>query len=262
MDNYIRRIKLPNGKWAYEQFPDNIESAQKHITKLEKLWTPPKYFYHFQPGGHVAAVQAHLANNYFAKVDLKDFFRQVTRSRILRRLKQLGYPFDEADSFAAVSTIREDKEKAVFTLPFGFVQSPMLASIDLDLSALGRALPALTQEYALSVYVDDIIISADCPEAVSRAVETIKAAAVKSNLPINKEKSAGPDMVMRAFNIDFSKDKMAVTADRFAEMKSDIEAAGPGRKSEGITAYVATVNAAQAQELVEEWPWLAHGDAA
>jgi hypothetical protein len=50
-------------------------------------------------------------------------------------------------------------DKTSFVLPFGFVQSPLMAGLCLANSKLGATLARLAKKFTVTVYVDDIVIS-------------------------------------------------------------------------------------------------------
>src|SRR6516225_9217840 len=77
---------------------------------------------------------------------------------------------------------REDAAPARFSLPYGFIQSPVLASLALDRSALGRAMRAIARSNhtRLNCYVDDVILSGLEEEAVEDSRHALVAAAQRS----------------------------------------------------------------------------------
>lgn len=251
MRNYVQRIPLGNGKWAFEQEPDLIDSAENWMRLIRGRWTPPNYFFHLRSGGHVAAVQSHLESNSFAKIDLRRFFEQVTKNRVIKRLSRLGFPPEDAIDFAVASTIRKEKNgRDVFVLPYGFVQSAMLASLDTDCSALGRQL-AQTVESGLtvSVYVDDIVISGKNEAVVQAALDDTRNAAAQSHFEVNDEKSTGVQAVMTAFNIEFGHGFMRITTPRMHEFQQAIMTSYDDDAKIAVLAYIKSVNLDQAVEL-------------
>lgn len=251
MRNYIGRFRLQIGKWAYIQSDELASEAKVHIRQIRRLWKPPKYFFHLQKGGHVAALRQHQPGTWFGKVDLSKFFNNVSRHRITRCLKRIGYSFREAEDFAVASTVCVNQEPRRFALPYGFVQSPLLASIALDMSALGSCLRRLdSREGKVSAYVDDIIVSATTEDEVAVAMSEIRTAARSSNFPINDAKSHGPSTSLRAFNIDVETHGMEIAGERFEEMCQEVLINGPGQVSQGILGYVRSVNTVQADSIL------------
>ena len=66
-----------------------------------------------------------------------------------------------ARAWANASTVRPPDDEKRYMLPYGFVQSPILASLALGESRLGKRLCTIAElpQTAVSVYVDDIIVS-------------------------------------------------------------------------------------------------------
>jgi Reverse transcriptase (RNA-dependent DNA polymerase) len=255
MRNYTSRFQLPNGKWAYIQRPEFADAAKTTIRQLKRNWTPPNYFYHLRAGGHVAALRVHLGNEWFGKIDLSRFFHNVSRNRISRCLKKLGFSFHEADEIAVASTVCIDHTNRKFALPFGFVQSPLLASIALDSSALGKRLRDVDNGgLTVAAYVDDFIVSGDSAGAVNEALSELRRAANLSNFPINDAKTQGPITTVLSFNIELTPDEMRISKERYEEMSRSVLANGSGPVSDGILGYIRSVNVEQAAELLINFP--------
>jgi hypothetical protein len=106
-----------------------------------------------------------------------------------------------------------------FGLPYGFAQSPLLASLALDKSELGRSLNRLhRQGVTVTVYVDDIIISHNEDDRVNEGLLDIRATAAQSNFEVNESKSVGPLEVLNAFNIQLQLGELQILAWRLEEM--------------------------------------------
>lgn len=254
MRNYKQRISLGPGKWAFEQDDRCASEARIKIRELLKLWSPPKHFFHLQRGGHIAAAKLHLNSDSFAKIDLRRFFEQVTRNRIIKRLTALGVKYVEAEQFAIASTVRHTVDRRRFVLPYGFVQSPLLASIDLDKSALGDKLRVLKKEgLRASVYVDDIIISSNDESLTVDGYKQLRDAVAQSNYQINEEKSQAPSTELRAFNLIMKPSFLQVDNERYSEFQAVIAMLGDCPETVAIVSYVESVNANQADRLLADF---------
>lgn len=251
MQNYKQRIPLGPDKWAFEQVEGFASAAKVKMRDIRKVWRRPPHFYHLRRGGHVAATKLHLESDYFAKIDLKRFFEQVSRNRVVKRLTALGFSFTEAEDFAIASTVRHSVDRTKFVVPYGFVQSPLLASIDLDFSALGQAIRTLkSSDIRVSVYVDDIIVSSNDEQAVRDAFGVLINAAAAANYEVNEDKSQPCGDRLGAFNLNISRGFMAVNEARLSEFVEDIGRAGDSPESTAILLYVETINPQQADELI------------
>lgn len=218
--------------------------------EVEKVWNAPDYYFHLKKGGHVAAIQQHLSSASFVRLDLANFFGSITATRITRSLRpKLGYA--RAREIALLSTVSSPGVPSSRSLPYGFVQSPLLASVCLAESALGRQLQrvALDQDTRVSVYVDDIIVSASDPDRVTSIKEKLEGAASRAGLTFNFVKSQGPTPEINAFNIELSQDAMRVTPTRFLEFQTRYRTDTNKQVRQALLAYVSSVNAEQADSL-------------
>ena len=141
-----------------------------------------------------------------------------------------------------------------FSLPFGFVQSPLLASVAIDQSGLGTAFRSIRKiGVELTVYVDDITISADNEAAIYTALDMLNAGAALADFHFNDAKRKGPGPEIENFNIVFGSNAMRITDKRFAEFETAV-LTGSQARVEGVIGYVDSVNAGQAQALVNLAP--------
>lgn len=156
--NYNHKFALPSGKIVYVPSQTARRDGANIVRWTRRRWHPPSWYYHFQRGGHVAALRAHMNSTRFLRLDIDHFFDHVTRTKIHRALRQVGFSHADALDFARRSTVEKTKGRSNFSLPYGFVQSTFLASLVLDKSGLGRYLRDLVASGTrVSVYVDDIL---------------------------------------------------------------------------------------------------------
>lgn len=213
---------------------------------IEENWSPPYYYYNHRDGGHIAAIKAHIGNDLFSKLDLKKFFNQINKSRITRNLKEiLGY--EKSRVIAAESTVILPRSRPVkYILPYGFVQSPIIASLCLRKSHIGSFLDKVvnTGVFCVSIYVDDIIISgqSENKEVLRSIYHQIIELSIKSGLPINETKSQPPSSEIEAFNIELKQGNLKITDKRMdmfidAFYKTESQAV-----KDGITGYINSIN--------------------
>src|SRR3546814_19570388 len=92
-----------------------------------------------------------------SSLDLRRFFDQIARTKVHRALKVTGLPHTDAWEMACDSTVDKRPPHRAFSLPFGFVQSPIVASVVLAQSALGGAIRRLSRDgMPIPVYVDHL----------------------------------------------------------------------------------------------------------
>jgi hypothetical protein len=192
----------------------------------------------------VAALRCHEARAFFLRVDIDDFFARVNRSRITRCLKA-WYPYTEAREMASESVVRRPTSSE-FVLPYGFLQSPILASLALDRSKLGSFLRKAHANAALdvSLYMDDIVISSDDKSVLADTADGLEAASVAAMFPLSASKSQGPASCISAFNIDISQGSMLITSARMSAFQSAFSS-GSGAAREGIFRYIESINPIQ-----------------
>lgn len=241
---WIHRISIKNGKWIF--VPSEYSRVYgKFVAKRIKLeWHAPRYFYHLRGGGHLSAIDAHLKNKYFSRLDIENFFGSITASRITRVLKPyLGYEMSR--EIAKQSTVRvPGSTKKELMLPFGFVQSTILASICLEKSSLGIFLNKVQKDktISLSVYMDDILISSNNKQKLVEVTGEIKKSIYRSSWLSNIKKEVIASESITAFNIDFSQNKKYVNQVRLKQLEFDFYQAESVAKKNGISSYVKKVN--------------------
>lgn len=79
LENYKFKYQA-RGKFIYVPNERCARRGERLIQFFDKLEFP-EYFYHYKSGGHVAALHSHLTQNYFFKIDLKNFFYSIAREK-------------------------------------------------------------------------------------------------------------------------------------------------------------------------------------
>jgi hypothetical protein len=152
---------------------------------------------------------------------------------------------------ATSSTVRHPTELSRLMLPYGFVQSPVIASLALAKSALGKYLRTLhsMQDLVVTVYMDDVIVSGVDEHRLADVAQKLDSLAKRSRFEPNADKTHGPLAKLSAFNIDLVDSAMAIAPSRLDQLKSVLEESTNGFQIEGIRSYVKSVNEEQAAEL-------------
>lgn len=245
------RFQLDNGTWVFVPNSEMRLYGRELKNRIESLWAPPINYFHLRLGGHVLALRQHLNNHYFARADIQNFFGQINKSRLSRNLKSY-LPYTEARDIAVNSTVvfPESSPKR-YILPYGFVQSPILAALCLDKSALGTAINTISSDVTITVYVDDLVLSGTNEQKVADALEYLKNKGVTAKFSFNPSKLEGPATKVTSFNIELSHHKLEIAEYRMQRFKTALEGELSEPQIEGILGYVKSVNFSQFRELLD-----------
>ncbi|MEH6530764.1 MAG: reverse transcriptase domain-containing protein [Photobacterium frigidiphilum] len=249
--SWIEKYEVKPGRWVYIPTEESKLLGKKIIKHVNKHWQAPPYFFHLKKGGHVQALKSHLESHYFASLDIADFFGSMSRTRVTRSLKEyLGY--EDARAIAKASTIpHRRKDEHSHALPYGFSQSPLLASLCLDKSTLGKCIKECYEspEAIITVYMDDIVVSSSNKTHIQKWLNKVKFAAKKSNLKLNEAKELPISAKVEVFNIELSTEALAITDKRFSLFYDVYKNSTSEPQRHGIGGYVWTVNPQQAKQL-------------
>lgn len=245
---WTSRFEIKPNAWVFVPTPEFIEYGTKVKQAITKKWSSPNYYYHLRSGGHVQALKKHTKHQYFIHLDIQNFFGQINRSRATRCLKE-HFSYLEARNIAIKSTValpRSAKKK--YILPFGFVQSAIVASLCLHKSTLGKYLLYLAKQndLAVSVYMDDIIISSDNQQQLEEVLVSVEVAAKKAGFPLNKAKQEGPCDQITAFNVSLTKSELTITEKRWDEFIEAYKTSTNPNQKDGILNYINCINTKQA----------------
>ncbi len=184
-----------------------------HVKSLvERALTIEPFYFHLLDGGHVAALHVHRKNHHFARADLKNFYYSISRNRVARALHEIGIP--KAGYYAKCSCVKNPYGEPSYSLPYGFVQSPILATLVLSQSVLGAFLREIHKEITVSVYMDDIAISSDDKGALQKVFDELRSKIHEANFSLNLEKTAPPTEFMQLFNCELEINRAAVAEPR------------------------------------------------
>lgn len=248
---WTNRFEVKPNTWIYEPSDQSREHGKIITTDVKNKWTPPSYYFHLRDGGHVKALEIHIDNNFFACLDIKDFFGSISRTRITRTLKEY-FSYNFAREMAKISTVKHHtKDKHSHSLPHGFVQSPLLASICLHKSTLGIELDKCFnyESMTVSLYMDDIVLSSKNEHVVTEWIDKLKGAAIRSKLTFNSQKESLTSTSVIAFNIKLAHHSMIITTSRFDKFLSEYKNSQSKAQQKGIGGYVGSINKFQAKLL-------------
>ena len=249
---WISRFEIKPGAWVFVPSEKSIEVGKEIKLQVEKHWVPPPYFYHLQKGGHVKAIKKHLQSISFIHLDIQNFYGSINKSRVTRCVKKyLGYK--KARSIALESTVKFPNAKENrYILPFGFVQSPILASLCLAESSLGGYLNKLylQNKVLISVYMDDFVLSTRKKVDLNSILVCFKEIAEKSKFKTNPHKEEGPADKITAFNIDLQHKQVEIEFERYRKFIEAFNKSSNQHQRLGIRRYVNTINPVQAKKMI------------
>ncbi len=221
--NFEFSYRNKKGKPVFVPSERSYEIGWTIKTSVEELVPFPAYYMHLRPGGHVAALHRHRSQKYFARIDLRNFFYSISRARVVRSLRHVqlsGHQKYGKWSCVKNPYFEQGGEYSTYALPYGFVQSPILATLVLRYSALGDFLGTLPNSVTVTVYLDDIAISSDNLDELRESFEVLESKAMESNFILNDEKKRAPAEYIELFNCDLAHDTTKVTDARIAEFFS------------------------------------------
>lgn len=251
VQRWEHKFEIRPGVWVYVPSVKTSELGERILQSIRNKWIPPLYFYHLRTGGHLKAARLHLKSSFIAVIDIKHFFQSTSRSRITRDLKAY-FTYSQAREIAKFSTVKNLSDTPhKHILPFGFVQSPMLATFCLDKSHLGSLLRRLNKHpnVKLSVYMDDVIISSNDIVQLQTTYDEILLAMDKSGYQVNMIKTQAPSSLIKVFNLYLSKGNLKVTSQKMRDFLIDFYASDYEPHKIGVKNYVESVNPEQAKLL-------------
>ena len=243
LENYKFKYRS-RGKWIYVPNERCERRAVRILDYFEKI-SFPEYFYHYRRGGHVLALHEHLKNDFFFKIDIKNFFYSIARNRVSRAFSAWG--LKGAPTYAKWSCVATPYDTGPrYVVPIGFRQSPLVASLVLLQSPVADAIDrAQKKGVTISVYLDDFIGSHAQSEVLTAAYEDVLEACLEAKLAPNLDKLVAPCEAIVAFNCSLTKGVAHVMDGRIEQFYRDF----PGLTArQSFEAYVASVSKMNANE--------------
>lgn len=239
-------VAIPNFDYSYSRrgkpvfVPTKIgRRIGKEIKEaVEGAYTFDPIYFHLRRGGHVAAMHHHRDNHSFARIDISNFFYSISRRRVQSALDRVEIA--NARFYAQWSTVVSPYGSPRYALPYGFVQSPILASLVVATSELGQHLLCLPASIRVGVYVDDISLSSDDPAALRQAYDATLAAIVNDGFAVSHSKLRPPSPTIDIFNCELTHRDAHVSDGRI----NSFLATDPNQAAkDAFVAYCATVEA-------------------
>jgi hypothetical protein len=208
-----------NGKPIYAPNPFGEKLGADIKRQVNKAYKFDNFIYHFKDGSHVVALHKHRANKYFCRIDIARFFYSVQRNRLKRVLKDIG--IYRAEYYAKWSTVKNPFDGGGYVLPYGFVQSPILATLVLARSEIGNYLRGLDPSITVSVYMDDICLSSESDAALQVAFDGLLEAVAAAGFHLNDDKTRPPALQIDIFNCSLENGKTEVLPERIDEFYAE-----------------------------------------
>ena len=130
-------------------------------------------------------------------------------SMYLRRLILVGV--HRAPHYGKWSCVKNPYTDPGYAVPYGFVQSPILASLVLAHSEVGQTLSRLANHVTVTVYVDDISLSSNDLPLLREKFKELLHAVGASGFKSNEVKAVPPTRSMTVFNCDLRQGETNVT---------------------------------------------------
>lgn len=180
--------------------------------KVEDTILFEHYYYHLKRGGHVAALHSHRVNQFFCKIYIENFFYSISRNRVVAALRSANIARPE--HYGKWSCVKNPYQPPSYSLPYGFVQSPILATLILATSGIGHVLRQISDQLTVAVYVDDISLSGDDPTFLTEKYHELRDAVSLSGFTANAQKCIPTRESLTIFNCSLSNQETRVTESR------------------------------------------------
>ena len=236
--NNFEYTYLRKGKPVFVPTKVGLRIGKEVKEAVENAYTFGPIYFHLRQGGHVAAMHHHRGSSTFARIDISNFFYSISRRRAQSALDRVGIA--NARFNAKWSTVANPFGDPKYALSYGFVQSPILASLVVSTSALGAHLTDLPAGIKAAVYVDDISLSADDPDQLRQSYDETLRVIKADGFAVNAAKLRPPAPAIDIFNCDLAQGFASVKDDRITEFLNG----HPTQMAEdAFVAYCASVEA-------------------
>ena len=83
IENYKSHFELKS-KHIFVPSEECVRKGQILIAYIGRCVTFPEFFFHYRSGGHVATLHEHLRRRFFFRIDIKNFYYAISRSRVTK----------------------------------------------------------------------------------------------------------------------------------------------------------------------------------
>jgi RNA-directed DNA polymerase len=132
---------------------DSLKSIQSDIcVLLQKITLPDCMFGSVKGSNNIINSLEHIENEFFFKVDLKNFFGNITCKQVHYTLMKHGYSWNVARIITRLTTHK-------YQLPQGAPSSPVIANLVFADTAKRLDLLARSNDITFTTYLDDLVFS-------------------------------------------------------------------------------------------------------
>ncbi|MEQ9916440.1 reverse transcriptase domain-containing protein [Pectobacterium aroidearum] len=248
-NDWLHKFEIKAGRWVYIPNAETLKLGREIHAYIKSKWKYPLYMFHLRNGGHVAAAKYHIQKNYFCLIDISDFFGATSQSRVTRDLGKF-ISYEKAREIARLSTVKNLNGNGLKRIiPYGYPQSPILASFCFRQSYCGRFINTLSKSghVSVSVYMDDILLSSNDMGHLEEAFDAVKSALGKSGYTVNELKTQRPSTMVEVFNLEISQHSMRISSKRIVEFLQAFVSSSHPAERKGIASYVGSINKSQAK---------------
>jgi hypothetical protein len=209
-----------DGKPVFAPSPLGRRIGKDIKEQVEVAYQFDDFVFHLRDGGHVAALHSHRPHRFFARVDIKRFFYSIARNRVQRALAGIG--IGRAKHYAKWSCVKNPYGNPTYALPYGFIQSPILATLVLMESEVGHFLRAVAGDgcVTVSIYVDDVSLSCDDLPKLQETFDALVEHLAQAHFEVSSHKVRKPGPTIDLFNCNLRSGQTEVQPERIKLFES------------------------------------------
>jgi hypothetical protein len=193
-ENFYKEFSIPkkSGKFRSIESPTKQLKILQGITKdlLEEYYTkdqvPTHVFGYVQGRGIKENAQLHVRKKYVLNIDIKNFFKSITKKMIIERLSYKPFSIHRRSIINRIIA-----EIVTFNdyLPTGSPTSPIVSNI--VLKEFDYSMVMFSKKYGLtySRYADDLTFSTNKPHDFKSIINSLQQRVAKFGFKLNKDKT-------------------------------------------------------------------------
>jgi len=132
---------------------DCLKSYQREVCRIiQNIQLPNCMYGSIRGRNNILNALNHIENKFFFKIDLKDFFRNITNTRVHQTLLSYGFSWWDARNITLLTTFNG-------SLPQGAPSSPAMANLIFSSTALKLDKLCKKKGIIFTAYMDDLTFS-------------------------------------------------------------------------------------------------------